>query len=283
MADVVAVNGGVGFRPGCAMNRCPSCGQSAPDAYLGLIFDWKARTVSREGSPEASQERLRPVRLPTSLLPDAGCACRGPARGFPKASARRLSRGTATCDRLISKKVSTLRGAIAPLGSAIATIRAKGYRLIETAAQAKAHERAATSRRKENRREAVLAHARASGHGESIDDFDRAIGIAVMSNLLWDVPAWEGDSWACPMRRSMRSAKSTVGPSRARSRLNAQWARTVTWPADAEDDAERVRWRDAYTRNVAWRAAHPEPQTHSPRHRAQHIAAHHTTAPPQTP
>ena len=46
--------------------------------------------------------------------------------------------GTATCDRLISKKVSFLRGAIAPLGLGIATMRAKGYRLIEATPQAKA-------------------------------------------------------------------------------------------------------------------------------------------------
>ena len=42
--------------------------------------------------------------------------------------------GTATCDRLlISKKVSYIRCAIAPLGLGIATVRGKGYRLIEAA------------------------------------------------------------------------------------------------------------------------------------------------------
>jgi len=139
MADVVATNGEAGFRPGCAMNRCPSCGQSAPDAYLGLVFDWKARTVSRAASPEGSQEGSRPVRLPTSLLLmlDALAAGRG-ERVSELVLLGAYRAGTATCDRLISKKVSALRGAIAPLGLGIATIRAEGYRLIETAAQAKA-------------------------------------------------------------------------------------------------------------------------------------------------
>jgi len=113
-------------------------------------------------------------------------------------------------------------------------------------------------------REAVFAHARASGHGESIDDSDRAIGIAVMSNLLWDVPAWEGGFLGLSDAAFDAFCEEHRGTVSREIALNAQWARTVTWPRDAEDDAERVRWRDAYRRNVAWRVADPEPADPQP-------------------
>jgi len=116
---------------GCAISRCPCCGQSAPDAYLGLAFDWKARTVSREGT--------RPVRLPTSLLLMLDALAAGRGETVSESVLLGAYRaGTATCDRLISKKVSFLRGAIAPLGLGIATVRGEGYRLIEAVAQANA-------------------------------------------------------------------------------------------------------------------------------------------------
>lgn len=106
------------------MNRCPSCGQSPAASYLGLVFDWKARTVSREDA--------RPVRLPASLLMILDAL--GQERGEAVSEAALLAAyraGTATCARLISKKVSTLRNAVAPLGLGIQIVRRKGYRLIE--------------------------------------------------------------------------------------------------------------------------------------------------------
>jgi hypothetical protein len=131
-------------------------------------------------------------------------------------------------------------------------------------------------------REAAFAHARANGRGESIDDSDRAIGIAAMSNLLWDVPAWEGGFLGLSDAAFDALCEEHRGTVSREIALNAQWARTVTWPRDAEDVAERVRWRDAYTRNVAGRAAHPEPADPQPAAIAsEHIAL--TTQPRSSP
>ena len=114
------------------MSPCPSCGQTPAPSYLGLIFDWKARLVSRpEGHHGAG---ARPVRLPHSLMMilDALAAGRGEVVG-EKVLLAAYRAGNATCARLISKKVSALRCAIAPLGLGIEIARAKGYRLIEAA------------------------------------------------------------------------------------------------------------------------------------------------------
>jgi|GEM_PF-5757132 len=113
------------------MNRCPSCGQSASAAYLGLFFDWKARLVARDG--------FRGVRLSTSLILMLDALAAGRGQAVSEAVLLAAYRGgTATCKRLISKKVSFIRIAIKPLGLGIETVRGKGYRLIETADEAKA-------------------------------------------------------------------------------------------------------------------------------------------------
>ena len=130
---------GIGFEAGhesrCAMSPCQSCGQSPAPSYLGLAFDWKARTVSRPGSAQEA----RPVRLPHSLMMMLDALCGG--RGEIVSDAVLLAAyrtGTATCPRLISKKVSALRCAIAPLGLGIAIARARGYRLLATADETEA-------------------------------------------------------------------------------------------------------------------------------------------------
>jgi len=106
-------------------------------------------------------------------------------------------------------------------------------------------------------REAVFARARASGRGDVLDDSDRAIGIAVMSNLLWDVPAEEGGFLGLSDAAFDAFCDAHRGTVSREIALSAQWARIVTWPRDAEDESERARWREAYERNVAWRAAKP--------------------------
>lgn len=106
------------------MNACPTCGCKA--SYLGLVFDWKARWVSRA--------QRQPVRLPHSLMTILEALADG--HGEPVGEAALLAAyrgGAATCDRLMSKKVSFLRGAIAPLGLSIAAVRGRGYRLSEAA------------------------------------------------------------------------------------------------------------------------------------------------------
>jgi len=117
------------------MSPCPSCGQSLAPSYLGLVFDWKARLVSR---PNAGQS-ARPVRLPHSLMMILDALAAG--RGTVVSEAMLLAAyraGGASCARLISKKVSDIRRAIAPLGLGIAIARAKGYRLIDTEEEAAA-------------------------------------------------------------------------------------------------------------------------------------------------
>jgi len=99
-----------------------------------------------------------------------------------------------------------------------------------------------------------------------------------MSNLLWDVPAWEGGSWACPMRRSMRSCEEHRGTVSREIALNAQWARTVTWPR------RRRRRRRACPLARSVRECGPgarrtgSRQTHSPPHRARATSRPPTTA-----
>jgi DNA-binding response OmpR family regulator len=113
------------------VNRCPTCGQSAAAAYLGLFFDWKARLVSREG--------FRAVRLSTSLILMLDALAVGRGQAVSESVLLGAYRGgTATCARLISKKVSFIRIAIRPLGLGIETVRGEGYRLIESAAEANA-------------------------------------------------------------------------------------------------------------------------------------------------
>jgi DNA-binding response OmpR family regulator len=108
------------------MSACRTCGQSLAPSYLGLVFDWKARTVSREDA--------QPVRLPASLLMILDALCSGHGKAVSEAALLAAYRmGTATCARLISRKVSFLRGVIAPLGLGITTVRGKGYRLVDIA------------------------------------------------------------------------------------------------------------------------------------------------------
>ena len=123
----------MGEAAGTAMNACRTCGQSLAPPYLGLVFDWKARTVSRAG---AAQDARR-VRLPASLLMILDALCGGHGGVVSEAALLAAYRtGTATCARLISKKVSFLRGVIAPLGLGIATVRGKGYRLVDITEEA---------------------------------------------------------------------------------------------------------------------------------------------------
>lgn len=113
-------------------------------------------------------------------------------------------------------------------------------------------------------REAVLAHARRNGRGEDIDDSDRAIGIAWMSNLLWEVRADDGGFAGLSDAAFEAFCEAN---SRYVSRAIAEkalWAREIRWPADAEDEAERARWHEAYARNLAFRAARPEPSEPQP-------------------
>ena len=119
---------GQGFETGCR-----TCGQPLPVRYLGLGFDWRARLVSRAGSQQGAR------RLPHSLMMilEALAADHGEAVSEAVLLAAYRA-GGAACPRLISKKVSDLRRAIAPLGLGIEIARTRGYRLIDTTAEAEA-------------------------------------------------------------------------------------------------------------------------------------------------
>ncbi len=109
------------------MSACGTCGRSLAPSYLGLVFDWKARRVARPGAD------ARPVRLAHSLMMILDALAQG--RGEVVAEAALLAAyraGGATCERLISRKVSDIRRAIAPLGLGIVIVRREGFRLVET-------------------------------------------------------------------------------------------------------------------------------------------------------
>lgn len=111
------------------MSACGTCGRSLAPSYLGLVFDWKARRVARLGAGEDA----RPVRLAHSLMMILDALAQG--RGEVVAEAALLAAyraGGATCERLISRKVSDIRRAIAPLGLGIVIVRREGFRLVET-------------------------------------------------------------------------------------------------------------------------------------------------------
>ena len=80
----------------------------------------------------------------------------------------------------------------------------------------------------------------------------------------------------------MHSAKRIPNTSLREIARKAQWTRDVKWPRDAEEEAELARLaRDAYERNRAWRAAHPEPAEPEPAAVAPECIAH--TAQPRSP
>ena len=117
---------------GQGLSACRTCGQSLAPTYLGLVFDWKARRVSRPGA----EQDARPVRLPHSLLMILDALAQGRGEVVGEAALLAAYRaGGATCARLITRKVSDIRRAVAPLGLGIEISRAKGYRLVQKAVE----------------------------------------------------------------------------------------------------------------------------------------------------
>lgn len=95
-------------------------------------------------------------------------------------------------------------------------------------------------------RTAVFENARLNGRGEEINDSDRAIGVRIMSNLLWSVLAQDGGF--CGLSDAGFDAfcernKQTVSREIA---MKAQYAPDVKWPAVPEEQAD--------ARNLAARA-----------------------------
>jgi len=105
--------------------HCPGCGQRIECPYLGVIFDWRKREIVRGAA--------KPVRTAHSLL--VVLYTLAAAKGADVSEEALLlayrANSAAACDRLIQKKVSSLRIMIRPLGLAIDRARRGSYRLIE--------------------------------------------------------------------------------------------------------------------------------------------------------